>query len=303
MSKSFFAHGKLLLTGEYVVLDGALAIALPTRLGQRMQVEKIDDIHLLHWKGCDHLGQTWLQGIWNTQTQVWESVNDKDKALFLQKIFLYLQNNFGKIIAGYKITTHLEFPGEWGLGSSSTLIAIIAQWLEIDAFELLENSFGGSGYDVACASQTSPITFRIVDNQKMITPIQMQEDFKKRIAFVYMGKKQNSREGIAHYRSLSQNKSRAAHDVTRISKTILKTESFNEFEQLIQYHEDIISYLMYYDKVKNLYFSDYEGVVKSLGAWGGDFVLATHDGDFEKAKSYFNTKGYETVFRYEELVY
>ena len=36
--KEFYAHGKLLLTGEYAVLDGALSLALPTQYGQRMEV-------------------------------------------------------------------------------------------------------------------------------------------------------------------------------------------------------------------------------------------------------------------------
>jgi hypothetical protein len=37
---------------------------------------------------------------------------------------------------GYNITTHLNFP-KMGTGTSSTLINNIAQWLQIDAFTLL----------------------------------------------------------------------------------------------------------------------------------------------------------------------
>lgn len=35
----FYSHGKFLLTGEYLVLEGALALALPLKLGQTMTVE------------------------------------------------------------------------------------------------------------------------------------------------------------------------------------------------------------------------------------------------------------------------
>ncbi|MEM0993828.1 MAG: GHMP kinase, partial [Bacteroidota bacterium] len=35
---SYYAHGKLLLTGEYAVLDGAVALAVPSKLGQRLDI-------------------------------------------------------------------------------------------------------------------------------------------------------------------------------------------------------------------------------------------------------------------------
>ena len=35
----YSSHGKFLLTGEYLVLKGALALALPLKLGQSMTVE------------------------------------------------------------------------------------------------------------------------------------------------------------------------------------------------------------------------------------------------------------------------
>ena len=38
---TYRANGKLLLTGEYLVLKGALALALPTKLGQTMTVETV----------------------------------------------------------------------------------------------------------------------------------------------------------------------------------------------------------------------------------------------------------------------
>ena len=38
---AFYSHGKLLLTGEYLVLDGALALAVPCKLGQSLTVRSI----------------------------------------------------------------------------------------------------------------------------------------------------------------------------------------------------------------------------------------------------------------------
>jgi hypothetical protein len=61
------------------------------------------------------------------------------------------------------ISTQLTFPRQWGLGTS-TLINI-AQWTQINAFTLLKSSFGGSGYDIACAQNDEPIIYQIVDQE------------------------------------------------------------------------------------------------------------------------------------------
>ena len=37
----FYSHGKLLITGEYLVLDGAKALAVPTVFGQDLSVKKM----------------------------------------------------------------------------------------------------------------------------------------------------------------------------------------------------------------------------------------------------------------------
>ena len=56
---------------------------------------------------------------------------------------------------GYKIETTLTFPRNWGLGTSSTLINNIAQWANVNAFTLLNNSFGGNER-VASISASNP---------------------------------------------------------------------------------------------------------------------------------------------------
>ncbi len=44
--------------------------------------------------------------------------------------------------------------------------------------------------------------------------------------------------------------------------------------------------------LKEALFSDYDGAIKSLGAWGGDFFLATGNSN---SINYFKTKGYTTI--------
>ena len=60
MKKSFFSHGKLLLTGEYLVLDGAKALAIPTQQGQEMSVEILPGSGNIYWTAKDINGNIWL---------------------------------------------------------------------------------------------------------------------------------------------------------------------------------------------------------------------------------------------------
>jgi hypothetical protein len=48
-----------------------------------------------------------------------------------------------------------------------------------------------------------------------------------------------------------------------------------------------------------LLFNDYKGAIKSLGAWGGDFILVTGN---EDSISYFKKKGYNTIIPYSKMV-
>ena len=50
----FFGHGKILLSGEYLVLDGALSLALPTKVGQSLSVQYTPSFSpTLTWKSFD----------------------------------------------------------------------------------------------------------------------------------------------------------------------------------------------------------------------------------------------------------
>ena len=51
--------------------------------------------------------------------------------------------------------------------------------------------------------------------------------------------------------------------------------------------------------VKEALFPDFRGVVKSLGAWGGDFVLAVSR---ENPTEYFRNRGYDTVVPFSEMI-
>ena len=88
--------------------------------------------------------------------------------------------------------------------------------------------------------------------------------------------------------------------ITELTEEIIDCRELHQFEDLITEHEDIIAKAIDMPKVKNKLFNDYtDGCIKSLGAWGGDFILATGDAG---TPNYFKTKGFNTVLPYQQMV-
>jgi mevalonate kinase len=305
--QDYYGNGKLLLSGEYYVLDGALALALPTNKGQRLHVTYFPSEHkVLHWKSYDDKGNLWFEARFDVENFECLDRFVSQRSILLQKILRKarkLASNFLKGREYVLVETFLEFPIVWGLGSSSTLIHNIATWAGINPFELLFTTVGGSGYDVACAQANKPILYQKAGDMPKTQIVEFNPPFKDKLYFVYLGKKQSSKEGIEYYRSLiHQQKETLVKQLSEITQEMLKTQSLDEFDALLRKHEELISESLKMERVKKLYFADFWGEVKSLGAWGGDFVLATSKKAKEETQNYFKSKGFEVVIPYNELI-
>ena len=290
----FFAHGKLLLTGEYAVLDGALAIALPTQYGQEMHITP-SEREGIFFRSLTQEGIPWYEGqlfVGDTNPIAQTLERILSQAQRMQPNFLTDQS--------VRVETRLDFPREWGLGSSSTLISMIAQWAEVDPYELLWNSFGGSGYDIACARASSPILYQLTEGKAKVYPIYYNPPFAASLFFVYLNKKQNSREGIALYQGLKKNKKPLITQLSQLTEEIYRTHSLDTFSKLLSEHEAVLSSYLRLPTVKDSLFKDFSGTIKSLGAWGGDFVLAI--GEESYIKEYFISKGMQTILPFAQMI-
>lgn len=299
MSQTFYSNGKLLLTGEYAVLDGAKALALPTKFGQDLVVESGKD-NTIHWRSFDHNGAIWfeetidfeaIKALKSSPNPVRNTlIKILHEALALNRVML--END------GFTIETHLDFPRNWGLGTSSTLINNIAQWFKINAYELLRTSFGGSGYDIACAQHDTPIVYRLQHGKPLVTTVDFSPSFKSELYFVYLNQKQSSREAIAAYKQ-KENKSGLLAEINAITEAVLQATDANTFATLLEKHENTMAEILQANPVNRLLFPDFRGTIKSLGAWGGDFVLVVSDTD---PTAYFSAKGYETIISYANMI-
>lgn len=299
----FYSNGKLLLSGEYLILDGALGLALPTQFGQELMVNTVDDHNKLNWTSLDEKGLVWFEANYSLpELEIIDFKGDKKVAETLQKILLQAKKTNTAFLnaskEGFQVTTALSFPRDWGLGTSSTLINNIAQWAEVDAFNLLFKSFGGSGYDIACAQHDQAIAYQLKGNIPSIESVIFDPSFKDQLYFVHLNKKQISSESIKVYKR-NKTDEKAIQKITEISKSLVRTKTISDFNTLLKEHESILSSILKEQTIQQRFFSDFKGQIKSLGAWGGDFILASGD---HNTIDYFKLKGYQTVIPYASMI-
>lgn len=301
MSQRFYSNGKLMLTGEYLVLDGAMALALPTKFGQDLVVESVSGKQIF-WKSHDHDGSIWFE-----DTISFKEVSEKDisgnnpvRNTLIEILHEACQLNPSFLDAeGYSVTTNLTFPKSWGLGTSSTLINNIAQWLNIDAFELLKKSFGGSGYDIACAQNNQPVLYQLQNGKPKIKTVGFKPEFSAHLYFIYLNKKQSSKSAISSYYKQHKETDTIIPIIDAVTQQILQTSDLKEFSALLEKHESILSGILNSAPVKESLFPDFHDTIKSLGAWGGDFVLVASK---DNPTPYFMDKGYATIIPYPDMI-
>ena len=126
--------------------------------------------------------------------------------------------------------------------------------------------------------------------------------FLNKIYFLYSGKKKNSREGISSYRSKSLNPAYIS-EISQLTEKVMTVESFSDFCALLKTHEKITGNQLGLIPIQEEYFTDFQGVVKSLGAWGGDFLMILTELPQSDIISYFKKKGFSTLFTYNELIF
>lgn len=300
MKQYFYSHGKLLLTGEYFVLDGAQALALPCKFGQSLHVHPTNTKGI-SWISYDINKAIWFQHHFSLEDILQKPVSHpKSIVETLQKIlyFTYCKKPDFFTDLAVACETTLEFPRDWGLGSSSTLINNIALWTDSNAYELLESSFGGSGYDIAAAQSETSFIY-----QRYPTPtrqeVSLKWNFTEAIFFVHRNQKQDSKEGIARYIARTDADSDKIKTINKLTEDFIHADSLERLSIAMNKHESIIGEHIGLPPIKEELFPDYPYAIKSLGAWGGDFIMAIGGANEMK---YFEEKGYSTILPYSDMI-
>lgn len=320
----FYSHGKFLLTSEYLVLKGALALALPLKFGQSLDCEHLEtNENQLSWDAFNPDGH-WFSAVFDKKDFSIKHTDDEAKAKKLAEILKAIKSLNHNAFEGNDLhfVTKLDFNPQWGLGSSSTLVANLAQWAKVNPYELLKLTFGGSGYDIACSTAEGPIYYQLSTTESAlrqaqgprvvepvetptptVEPINFTPPFADHLYFVYQGQKQNSSKEVKAFLEKTNpvDLQKDIEAVSEISRAVPKCQSLDEFAMLMQCHERIIARCIGQEPVQKR-FPGFEGMLKSLGAWGGDFILAATEWTEDQVKDYFKRKGLEVVFGYNDIV-
>jgi len=287
-----------------VILHGAKSIALPTKVGQKMIVKPSRGSDLV-WVSKDPDGNKWFEAQISLLDFSPVKTTDEEKAIYLGNLLknaVRLNSEFLDKWNGFRVETYLEFDQHWGLGSSSTLIHNVAQWAEVNPYYLHFKVSNGSGYDIACAGADGPIEYTMKNDELTVAGVDFEPKFMDKLYFVYSGQKQNSKVEVQEFLKTKKVTKAQIAEISDLSDKIATSKSFGKFEQHIVTHEEIIGGILGRTTVKDEHFRDFWGSVKSLGAWGGDFLLATSDKPVKATMSYFKEKGFETIIPYRELI-
>ncbi len=301
--KKFHANGKLLITGEYLVLKGATALAVPLNKGQTLSVGSSNETGF-SWRAETPNG-LWFEIKFDEKLTILET-SDYKKAEKLQLILrkaLQQKPSVQEKLTHSSVITRLEFDPSWGWGSSSTLLHLLKQWLEIDPYQLMDETFGGSGYDIACAGADQPIFYRRAKGESpKITPAPFDPPFIHQMGIVYLNKKQSSSTQVKSFLKAASNNENLVEEISALSNEFATVQDVDTFIRLMHQHEKIIATATGLNPVQELLFPEYKGTIKSLGAWGGDFVLFLSEKNFATNKKWFESKGYPLVMPFDEVV-
>ena len=299
MSYKIESFGKLLISGEYLILKGAKGLSIPVNFSQTLNVDE-NTSGYFDWKSYDRDKKIWF----SCKFKISDFYNKQNynNNLLLYEIIKNLNELNPGIISnkkGLSFKTSMNFNHNWGLGSSSTLIYNLSRWADVEPFSVYWKVTNGSGYDLASCKYDKPIIYQLIKSKTpKIESVNFFPEFHKNLFFIYLGKKQSSKSEIEYFDKINIS-SEYIFKVNRITEKMIKCNNVTDFQNLLNQHEKILSKVLNKKSIKEELFNDYDGEIKSLGAWGGDFILAVGN---ENSKDYFNEKGYKIIFSFDEML-
>lgn len=304
MHDDFYSHGKLLITGEYLILKGASALATPVNFGQSIEVRNNNQASILKWNSFE-LDKPWFNCSIDTQNHTILNTSNNEIAEKLLQLFLItedLKPGFLETLGGKEIISRADFNLQWGLGSSSTLISNIAHISQTDPMQLHRRWTNGSGYDVVCATAGKPIFFQLKHRQAEWKTTRFFPAFHSQLYFVYLGKKQDSLKSVKKFMKSNKSLKNEIKWISELTLHIASAASIDDLNYYLHEHEIIISSVLKEQPIKNKFFHDFKGMIKSLGAWGGDFCLVSWEGDPDFLIKYFANYKLNTIIEFEQMI-
>lgn len=300
----FQAHGKLLLSAEYMVMHGATALAVPLKLGQTLEISHTENSRAFTWKAFQD-SKIWFEAVFNPATLQVISTSNPEMALNLKNIIqacIEIMPSFQESLFRKDAVTNLDFSPEYGFGSSSTLVSLLAEWAEVNPLDIHFMVSEGSGYDVACALADGPITYKLRDALPQYQHVHFNPPFRDQLWFAWLGNKQAT---ASHLRKVAGGINpgfEIKYKFSELTKAMIEASGLDEFRRIMEEHEEELSGILGMERIATS-LPDLPGSVKSLGAWGGDFIMIATEFDRNTLETYLAKKGIHILYSYEDLVY
>lgn len=296
-----YAPGKLMLTGEYMVLKGALALAVPLKLGQFLSLE-YNGQGLIAWE-THYQGKKIFEASFCPETLAIQSETNIRNAQYISLLLSGLKTLKPDFFPskGIRFLSELEFPLEWGLGNSSALITNLAYLAGVDAIRLHEQTSIGSGYDVACASAAKPILYGLRPEPHWDV-VPFAPSFADELFLVYLGNKQDSNKSVRDFYLKCDVTQQQVFQSDALTQMALKSRTSTEFADALRSLTELTSSVLRYKNPLLERFPHLDGFAKPLGAWGGDFALIVSKLPKQVLKNYMYAENVDVVFSWDELV-
>ncbi len=298
------SHGKIMLTGEYAAMYGANVLSIPLNVGQSLKVYD-KEYGSLEWEAYK-TNELWNKVSFPNKLDGKLHIGKRTNAGFAVVIHkaLRMALNMSKLnleeVLSKKFITNINFKPELGLGTSSTLIVNLARYFDIDPFELNALTFKGSGYDIAASMCDLPVIYNKNVKNPQYVELKFKPCFHENLYFVYSGKKVSSLKAIDKI-SRKNITNQQLNAISNITASMALCNNLDDFMDLINEHEKIISKILHIPTLNAKQFYDFEGSIKSLGAWGGDMMLVATKHPEQYVENYFNRRGHDIIYKYADL--
>ena len=275
-----------MLCGEYAVIVGVEALALPVSLGQWMYVWEFDSPgggDRLIWEAKEKDGSTWLNESFALPLETMEAETEKSSERdrsreVLHSMLSMVAEGFWKTGKSYRIETQLEFDRSSGLGSSSTMVANFARFAGLDAQKVQQKVLGGSGYDVAVAELGKGLVFWKNAEVANWDAWKLSADLTSKWKIVFLGKKQNSRNALADVKGKLMEIEKddfLMHQLQQVCAAVKMANQVPMLEAGLEMWQAILAMSLGLETpYQHFKFQPTKGgLCKWLGAWGGDMLL------------------------------
>jgi len=281
MAQQYDAHGKVLLTSEFMILHGAKALAVPLTLGQSLTLSPKRRTGELHWT-AQYAEKTWFETTLSLDDLNILDTHHRDRSENLVRMLralLKIKPGFIEQLRASDVITSLEFDPEFGFGSSSTLTSLLAQW----------------------ARAGSAILYQVINEMPVVETIDFQPPFIDNMWLVYLGQKQESDKSVAAFLNNYEPEQKDIEHFSTLTHAFLRAKTADELGAVMERHENRLSEILNMPALKSKRFPDLDGYIKSLGAWGGDFALLVTSRDNDYLFSYLQEKGINKWFAYKQI--